>query len=272
VLELRADLQSVFSTHDAFDRLMALDGAVYRELGGRRTLRFEIDGRGYFLKAHYGVGWREIFKNLLQLRWPVLGAQNEKCAIERLGELGVETMTIAGFGTRGKNPARRESFLITDELQSTVSLEDFCRNWSFEPPANALKKALVEKVADTARTLHRNGVNHRDFYLCHFLLELPLPQQVRDPGRLRAYLIDLHRVQLRSRTPRRWVVKDVAGLFFSSLDIGLSRRDVLRFMRRYSGKRLPVTLREDRSFWQQVRQRAVRLYEKDFGRTPKLPI
>lgn len=272
MLELREDLRAEFPAEDAFDRILSLDGAVYRELGGRRTLRFEIDGRGYFLKAHYGVGWREIFKNLLQMRWPVLGALNEKNAIERLGELGVETMTLAGFGTRGKNPARRESFLITDELQSTISLEDFCRNWPTEPPAYALKKALLEKVADTARTLHRNGVNHRDFYLCHFLLELPLPQQVRGPGRLRAYLIDLHRVQLRNRTPRRWVVKDVAGLFFSSMDIGLSRRDVLRFMRRYSGKPLPDTLREDRAFWQQVRQRAVRLYEKDFGRTPKLPV
>jgi len=272
MLDLRSDLRRAFPADDAFDRILSLDGVVYRELAGRRTLRFEFDGRGYFLKAHFGVGWREILKNLFGLRWPVLGARNEKLAIERLEKLGIETMTIAGYGTRGINPAHRQSFLITDELQNTVSLEDYCRNWLVEPPPYSLKKALLEKITDIARTIHSNGVNHRDFYLCHFHLQLPLPADSSLAGRLSVYLIDLHRVQLRQRTPRRWVVKDVAGLYFSSLDVGLSGRDVLRFMRRYTGKKLSVTLKEDNQFWQQVRNRAIKLYEKDFGRTPSLPI
>jgi hypothetical protein len=43
-------------------------------------------------------------------------------------------------------------------------------------------------------------------------------------------LIDLHRAQLRKKTPRRWVVKDVAGLYFSVMDIGLTQRDLFRFV------------------------------------------
>ena len=42
-----------------------IQGEVYREPRGanRRTLRFELNGQGYFLKLHWGVGWREILKN-----------------------------------------------------------------------------------------------------------------------------------------------------------------------------------------------------------------
>ena len=37
-----------------------------------------------FIKLHYGVGWREIFKNLLLGRWPVLGAKNEWRALAHI--------------------------------------------------------------------------------------------------------------------------------------------------------------------------------------------
>ena len=77
---------------DAFDYLMQLDGDIFRDIANRRTLRFSLNGKRYFLKAHYGVVWKEIFKNLLQLRMPVLGAHNEWRAIQRLTQLGVDTM------------------------------------------------------------------------------------------------------------------------------------------------------------------------------------
>ncbi len=50
---------------DVFAYLMQLDGEIYRDIANRRTLRFTLNGRRYFLKAHYGVGWKEILKNLL---------------------------------------------------------------------------------------------------------------------------------------------------------------------------------------------------------------
>lgn len=272
MLELSEPLTKMFPEEAAFDRILALDGQVYRQVKGRRTLRFEADGRGYFLKLHTGVGWGEIFKNLVHLRLPVISANNERHAIRKFQELGVETMKIAGWGQRGVNPAVRQSFLITEELENTVSLEDFCRGWAASPPPYALRRALVIKLARITRTLHTNGVNHRDFYLCHFLLQLPLPAVVGSPDDLPVFLIDLHRVQLRSATPQRWAVKDVAGLYFSSLDIGLTRRDVLRFMRCYSGRNLRATLDAQGAFWKKVRRRAVQLYRRDFRRDPVLPV
>ena len=37
---LRADMQALFPGEDAFDRILHLEGEIYRELAGRRTLRF----------------------------------------------------------------------------------------------------------------------------------------------------------------------------------------------------------------------------------------
>ena len=239
--------------------VFAIRGEVFREPpgAGRRTLRFELDGVGYFLKLHWGVGWREIFKNLLALRLPVLGARNEWLAIKRLQELGVETMQLAGFGEEGWNPARRRSFVITRELEDTVSLEDYCMDWDGRLPDPAVKWALIRRVAEMTARMHDHGMNHRDLYICHFLLRRPWVRP-RDP--LHLYLIDLHRVQMRSVIPRRWRVKDLAALYFSSLHIGLRRRDLYRFVRCYTQARLTDALRGDRgSLWQDVERRALHL-------------
>jgi heptose I phosphotransferase len=262
VIELRPDLRRHFpgSEAEVFDRVMGLDGQVFRSIARRRTLRFTLDSKGYFAKIHQGVGWREIVKNLLQLRLPVLGARNEWRAIRRLEELGVATMAIAGFGERGTPPAWLQSFLITDELANTASLEDFCRDWPANPPPVKLKRALIEKVANIAERLHNSGVNHRDFYICHLLLDLASVSAPFVPEKLVLSLIDLHRVQLRSRTPRRWVVKDLAALHFSSMEIGLTRRDLLRFMRIYRNRPLREILGRERRFWMAVETKAQWLY------------
>ena len=245
------------SVDDAF----RVTGKIYREPTGanRRTLRFELAGEGYFLKLHWGVGWREILKNLLSLRLPVLGASNEWRAIHRLHELGVETMSLAACGQSGWNPAALRSFVVTRELVDTVSLEDYCADWLEHPPAFAARQRLICRVAEMTRELHRHGVNHRDLYICHFLLQQPWHG---DEENLHLYLIDLHRVQIRHRTPRRWRVKDVGALYFSALDTGLSQRDLLRFIRVYSQKPLRRALAEENGFWQAVTRRARALYEE----------
>jgi heptose I phosphotransferase len=229
-LLLSEPFQTLWAGKDAFAEVEQLQGQVYRELEGRRTLRTEVDGRGYFVKIHRGIGWREIAKNLLTAKLPVLGAGQEWRAIRRLHEAGVPTMTARAYGERGGNPATQHSFIVTEELAPTVSLEDFSLDWAHNPPAPALKRALIAEVAKMTGTMHRAGINHRDCYICHFLLHTDKPVTADD---FRLSLIDLHRAQTRSVTPRRWRDKDLAGLYFSALNIGLTRRDKLRFLRGY---------------------------------------
>lgn len=248
--------RSLWAGKDPFVAVEALSGEVFRELECRRTLRTEVGGRGYFVKIHRGIGWAEIFKNLVSLRLPVFGAQNEWRAIRRLTELGVGTMRAVAFGLSGSNPAWQRSFIVTEELAPTVSLEDYCLDWVKHPPAVRLKRALIERVAQAARRMHAGGVNHRDFYLCHFLLHLDPPPTAE---RSRLSLIDLHRAQIRVNTPRRWRNKDLAALYFSALDIGLSSRDLLRFLCTYFARPLRVILSEERALLCDLRGEAERL-------------
>ncbi len=191
---------------DPFDRLMALEGEVYKLKTDHRTVRFTFEGKSYFAKLHRGAGWKEILGQLLKLRRPVLGAQTEWRAIQRLERLGIPTTPLVGYGKRGWHPARLESFVITEELTERVSLEDLGREWQASPPRPAFRRAVIGEVARIARVLHENGLNHRDFYLCHFLIRRPAKENRLDPDTRRAsgllHLIDLHRVQVRRRTPR----------------------------------------------------------------------
>lgn len=254
---------------DPFAELARIDGQVFRELEGRKTFRFERGGKGYFAKLHWGVGWKEIVKNLLQGRLPVVSAKNEWRAIQRFSQLGVSTMRLVGYGCSGLNPAQLKSFVLTEELAPIISLQDFCQDWKILPPTFALKQAILTKVAHIARQLHEHGVNHRDFYICHFLLDLKMGLDNLDANNVLIYLIDLHRVQLRRYTPQRWRVKDISGLYFSAMDLGLTKRDLFRFAKIYHQQPLRDTLQKNKLFWWRVQRRARLLYFKTHHKLPE---
>jgi UDP-glucose:(heptosyl)LPS alpha-1,3-glucosyltransferase len=251
--------------------IMQTDGEIIRMAPGRRTVLFEHGDKHYYIKSHTGVGWREILKNLSYLKKPVIGAQNEWHGIHHLDRINIKTMTPAGYGMVNRNPARRQSFIITEALENTVSLEEYCGKWQTHPPRDRyevqFKRWLIDHLARTTRVMHTSGANHRDYYLIHFLLRRGYDHNHNlSPEKSRLFLIDLHRMQLRKRTPYRWRVKDVAGLYFSSMDVNLSRRDLYRFMSVYTGKPLRVTLTEDARFWNDVRKRGLRVYRAEIGR------
>ncbi len=258
------EMQHLWATEaQCFDAILSAEGEIFREFANRRTLRTKLGEKICFIKVHQGVGWREIFKNLLTLRAPVLGASNEWRALKRLSDMHIPTPTPLVFASRGRNPASRCSFIVTEALEGMVSLEDYCADWRASPPPLAVFRKVLRSVAVTSRRLHAAGINHRDFYICHFLFD---PKTLADEPRL--FLIDLHRAQIRRSVPRRWLVKDLGGLLFSALDINLTRRDLLRFVRIYTGVPLRHTLTEDRMFWLQVVRRASRLYLQDHPAVP----
>ena len=261
-LFLNKFFQQLWQDKDPFAEVARLEGDLFREVKTRRTLRLEIAGRGFFLKHHSGVGWREILKNLLQFKLPVLGAANEFAAINKLTSLDVPTMTAAAYGERYFNPAGRESFLITEELANCQSLEDIGRHWPQNTPEFAFKLALIKEIARSSGIMHRNNICHRDCYICHFLLDMASISLPRP----RVSVIDLHRAVIWKKLPYRYKVKDTAGLYFSSMDINLSRRDFYRFMRFYSQKSLRKTLLEDGKFWHDVATVARKLYCKEHNR------
>lgn len=84
-----------------------------------------------------------------------------------------------------------------------------------------------EHVAPVVRSLHNHGLVHRDLYWNHvFAVE---PRLGTPPG-----LIDLERLFRPRLLWRRWMIKDLAGLW-SSLPVAVAARAGLRFLRAYLG-------------------------------------
>ncbi len=261
MLFLNDEFSKNWQGDNPFTLVQSIEGEVYRKVKSRRTLKFSLNGESYFLKLHMGIGWKEILKDLLQFRLPVTSAENEWNAINRLRELGIDTMSVAAYGKKGINPATIKSFLVTEDLSNTVSLEEYCSKWAEKRPPYPIKMKLIEKIASISRKMHADGICHRDFYICHFLLH-NRNDNVSIDNDLRLSLIDLHRALIKNNLGNRWVVKDIAGLYFSCMDLGLTQRDLFRFMRSYKNKRLRLTLEQDIDFWNQVSIKANSLYGK----------
>ncbi|GAB4223042.1 MAG: lipopolysaccharide core heptose(I) kinase RfaP [Gammaproteobacteria bacterium] len=261
MIECHESLKPLMEGSDPWQTIFSLQGTLFRDLPRRKTLCFEFEGKQYFAKLHYGVGWREIIKNICSLRLPVISAKPEWLAIKALHRLNVNTMQTVAFGIRyQQNPAYTQSFLITKALNNTVSLEELCQHWIEQPPSFTFKYYLLKQVANIAHTMHAAGINHRDFYICHFLLDCTNQQ---------LFLIDLHRAQRRRVVPQRWLIKDLGSLLFSALDIGLTLRDCLRFMKIYHAQPLRVCMIEHKNLWRAVIKRAQYLYYKMHGRYSK---
>ncbi len=261
-LIVRDELKAVIGETNAFEFLASLPGQPMREVASRSTRLVQIGGQSYYCKYHHGVGWQEILKNLLIGRLAVVDASSERLASERLNEAGVKTLKVAAFGRRGSNPATRESFLLTDPVSPALSLEGLALCWQITRPEAAVRRALIRRVAKITRAMHESGVNHRDFYLCHLLLQTDSELSVHAIETARITIIDLHRAQCRERVPKRYLVRDLAGLYFSVMELGLSKSDRLRFLAAYFAAPLRQSLIEHDALLRRIERRAQGLFNK----------
>ena len=247
--EIKAHLQG-----DTFEAMMHLQGKAFRDVPGRKTMCIQLGKKSYFIKQHFGVGWGEIFKNLLSLKLPILGAMTEVDAIQKCEKIGIKTTPLVAYGQRGCNPATMQSFVLTEDLGDIISLEDMLQDSKTYPTPDESKRLMLTAVSKIAAKLHGAGqgkaLAHRDFYLCHFVLS----RQNAAAGNYDLHLIDLHRM-LQNQSPKGdAVMKDIAGLYFTMLQNGLSAKDLNVFKQYY----LPQTA----TFWANVEVRANKLFAK----------
>lgn len=248
---------SIRQRTDLFDYLMQMPGKSYRKVAGRETLKVQLDARSVFIKKHFGVGWLEVLKNWSTFKQPVVSALNEVQAIALLQQLEIPTTPYIGHGVEGSLPASIRSFVMTEDLGNIVTLEDLALGWKTQPPRLRFKRALIRRVAEIAHLMHGHNLYHRDFYICHFCFKAAELEE--QPPRL--HVLDLHRADIRPHPSTSMQKKDLAALYFSAMDIKLSRGDLLTFLKYYAGLDAQA-LREPSAFYKSIRQRALKLYAK----------
>ncbi len=235
---------------EVFNRIMQLEGKVVRHKEGRKTLRFEYEGEGFYAKLHSGVGFNEWLKNWLSLRAPIVSARTEWHAIAKLKSLKLATLDAVAFAERGALSFKRQSFLLTRELMKAESLETYCLTWKEHPPSRKERNDLIRHLANYVKIIHDERWFHRDLYLCHFLKALDEEDKY--------YLIDLHRMQYK-RFSGRWRIKDLSALYYSAFEYGVNMRDVLYFIHCYTGGK---AYRLHKSLWRRVAYKAHKLQQR----------
>ncbi|MEW6747146.1 MAG: lipopolysaccharide kinase InaA family protein [Planctomycetota bacterium] len=144
----------------------------------------------------------------------------------------------------GKGP--RGSFFMAHRIPEGRPLDRLLERDGFLSGRDrgSLARALGRLVAG----LHEAGFCHRDLYLCHVFWS---------PSGLR--LIDLHRVEEFLVVPRRWRVKDLAALHYSSLATGVRPKDRLRVLKAYLGGEAFWARRAKRRWIAAVERKAARI-------------
>lgn len=197
---------------------------------GRSVYRFESGGRAFFLKRNYQHP-AEVWKAVSRMHLPKLGARTEWENIQSLQSAGIPTVKPIAFGERRCCGIETTSFTVTEELYDAEPLDVvWRRDYALPRSREQIRKKneLLKSMAALAQKFHAEGMNHQDFYLNHFFLG-------SDDT---LFLIDLQRVQRRPRSPRRYIVKDLAQLNYSTRVYGgFSNADRLRFFIEYSGCR-----------------------------------
>ena len=113
------------------------------------------------------------------------------------------------------------------------------------------------------KKMHAAGVNHRDYYACHVLVNVITEDSCEvNFEQLRVAVLDLHRAHIRATVPARWLVKDLGSLLFSLLNFSFSKTDWLYFIQCYEGRCLSDVFNDNKVFWQNVVRRADCLQSK----------
>jgi len=161
------------------------------------------------------------------------------------------------------------SVLATEELTGMPPLDTAIDRAAVVLSPSAFRKwkrNLAAEVARLAQLLHRSHRFHKDLYLSHFFLpELALTDGLPIQGRLR--LLDFLRLKRHRWNRRRWQVKDLAQLLYSSTLPGVGVRDRLHFMRAYLG--CSKLDQQGRRLIRSVERKAARYRRQNRGRVAR---
>jgi heptose I phosphotransferase len=206
---------------------------AWRSITERQNCTLDLpQGAGQTVRLHV--------KRFEPVRAAVSPAEEEARGIAALEREGIPTAPLVAFG---KLPDGR-SVVVTEDLAGF-------RAGDKAVAAGLPFESLLAPTADLAARLHAQGLHHRDLYLCHFFVAAT--DDASSAPQLR--LIDAARVRplptLFTRT--RWIVKDLAQFWYSTLSLPVTDDQRARWLARYAQSRsLPSTDRLRRKIERKV--------------------
>jgi hypothetical protein len=184
----------------------------WRVLDDRQNCTWDISPAGRNIRLHV--------KRFPRMRGKP-PAELEAQGYQLLKERGIPTVEVAAWGTMEDG----RSFIATEDLAG------------FSPADKLMESGLpfdrvLVPTADLAASLHRAGLHHCDLYLCHFMVRFS------QTGAAEMRLIDAARVRTLpgALTRRRWIVKDLAQFWYSTLAMNVSDLQRNQWLRRYCEK------------------------------------
>jgi tRNA A-37 threonylcarbamoyl transferase component Bud32 len=206
----------------------------------RNTVRLDLETengekKSFFLKRYAPPTVGSRLKSYLRLKRPDPGAGQEWRAMWTFLQVGLPGPVPIAWGQDDKN-----SLVLSEGVSHVMRLSEwadrnFGEGFGSNPQMLSAKRKIIKEIANIVGRMHAKGLHHQDLYLCHFLCG-------SEQDGLPLTLIDLQRVERSRRLSRRWQVKDLAQLHFSSAQY-LTRHDIRRFWKVYNsiyhtGKRI----------------------------------
>lgn len=145
--------------------------------------------------------------------------------LNELTRAGIACPTPIAWGEKivGRREVRSALLMGAVPGRSLESLAPEIANW----PRADVRRLMTLSARFVAR-LHGLGFVHRDLYLCHLFFE----RAAVDENTL--HVIDLQRIRQPQYLLRRWVIKDLAALNFSTPACTLSRTNRVRWLAEYA--------------------------------------
>ncbi|MBN1344106.1 MAG: hypothetical protein JXQ73_15580 [Phycisphaerae bacterium] len=187
--------------------------------GSRRTL---------YLKRYQSPPLGEQLKRIFFRRAKRASAWWEWQRIRNLAAEGIGVPTPVGYGQKMRGFVERRSFLVTEAIPGE-SLERWVPR-HLGPDGDVdwrTRRKLVGQLALLIRLLHEKKWAHRDLYLSHIFISH------NADGQAVFRLIDLQRLFRPRWRWRRWRIKDLAALHYSTPAECVPATDRLRFLRHY---------------------------------------
>jgi len=158
-----------------------------------------------------------------------------------LRRLGINTPRTIAFGEEWSGLFEKRSFVITEQIPDSTSLE-----------VNLPKdRDFIKKLAAFVRKFHNTGLRHRDLYLCHIFRN----------SQNEFTLIDLTRVFKPCIFSGKYLIKDLAQLYYSSPGNAVSKTDRLRFFLHYMQKEKLAP--SDKIMIKRIKNKAVKMAKHD---------